>query len=114
MPAAKYDIEIEQGAAFALPLRFVSGTSVPESIAGTEVYGQIRADYDDEEVLAEFSCGVTSAAERRIYAALAAATTATIPRGAYRYDIFCQFDGLEPIRLLTGKATVKPRVTRTA
>lgn len=114
MPAAKYDITIEQGAAFALPLRFVSGAAVPESIAGTEVFGQIRADYDDEDVLAEFSCGVTNAVERRIYAALAAATTATIPRGAYRYDIFCQFDGLEPIRLLTGKATVKPRVTRAA
>lgn len=114
MPAAKYDIEIEQGAAFAMPLRFVSGDAVPESIAGAEVYGQIRTDYDDEEVLAEFVCGVTSAVERRIYAVLPSNITATLPRGSHRYDIFCQFDGLEPIRLLTGKATVKPRVTRQA
>ena len=114
MPAAKHDITIEQGAAFAMPLRFVSGASVPESIAGAEVYGQIRADYDDDEVLAEFSCGITSASERRIYAVLTSTVTASIPRGTHRYDIFCQFDGLEPIRLLTGKATVKPRVTRQA
>ena len=106
MLAAKYDIQIEPGAGFYRAMRFVSGDAIPATLLGAEVYGQVLLDYDDVTV-ADFSCGILSAADRTFYFSLPGTVTAAIPWGTYRYNLYCQFSDMEPIRLLYGKATRK-------
>ena len=106
MLAAKYDIRIEPGAGFYRALRFVSGDAIPATILGAEIYGQVLLDYDDVAV-ADFSCGILDASARTFYFSLPASVTATIPWGTYRYNLYCRFSDMEPIRLLYGKVTRK-------
>ena len=106
MLAAKYDIQIEPGAGFYRAMRFVSGDAIPASIIGAEIYGQVLLDYDDVAV-ADFTCSVLDATASTFYFSLPGTVTAAIPWGTYRYNLYCQFSDMEPIRLLYGKATRK-------
>lgn len=113
MTAANHNITIEQGAGFAKVLRFVSGDTIPETIEGATVYGQMRTAYDSSTAIASFVCGVVSSVDRTISFGLPATATALIPKGSYVYDLFCRFSTGEPIRLIKGKARVEPRATVT-
>lgn len=128
MPAARYDITVEQGATFELPLSLQSESSsvdptlVPMDLSGYTGRAQIRELYHATNVLTdllvEFSSYSgsgelvgTSASSGSIMLSLTAAQTARIPAVRAVWDLKIYLGATE-IRVLEGDAWIRPSVTR--
>jgi hypothetical protein len=125
MPAANYNITIEQGASFSRTLTLKDSSGIPINLTGWTIRGQIRASQNASSALATFTGTVanqgTNPGEATI--SLTPTQTAAIPQNPdattaqaktinYLYDI----EGLRPdtsvVRLLQGKVTLSPEITK--
>jgi hypothetical protein len=125
MSAGRYDIVLEQGATFDLPLRY------EDSVGGVDLSSysarmQVR-EAPASELLVEFNSDLTSngfillsgAAEDREDGAngnlrvfMSAANSTALPRFSGRYDLELSDSTGYVIRLLEGQFRVEPEITR--
>jgi hypothetical protein len=125
MSAGRYDIILEQGATFDLPLRY------EDSVGGVDLSSysarmQVR-EAPASALLVEFNSALsangfifmTGAAEDREDGAngnlrvfMSAANSAALPRFSGRYDLELSDSSGYVIRLLEGQFRVEPEITR--
>ncbi len=130
--AAKYDIKIEQGTTFVLPLKFSDSDGVGIDQTGNTFTGQIRERYNSTTILATFVCTlknqITNAGE--VDCVISAADSASIPALApddasdcskkpparrlsyFEYDIERTNADLTKDRILEGIVAMSPEVTK--
>lgn len=125
MSAGRYDIELEQGATFDLPLRYEDSDGGVD-LSSYSARMQVR-ESPASDLLVEFNSDLSSngfifmsgAAEDREDSAngnlrvyMTAANSTVLPRFAGRYDLELVDSSGYVIRLLEGQFKVKPEVTR--
>lgn len=111
--AAKHNLTIDQGSTFKRALTIKSGdTGAAIDITGSTISGQIRESVDSETIIAEFTGTVTTPVSGQCEVSLTATQTTAIPSGTYVYDIEWEDVNGNVTRLIEGKATVTPEVTR--
>lgn len=112
MPAATYNLTIEQGADFAIQLTLSEDGSA-KNLTGYSARAQLRQKKTDASPAATFACTVTDAAAGKIKMALGNSTTTDLTAGIYVYDLelFTANDD-SVTRLLEGQATVVAEVTK--
>jgi hypothetical protein len=126
MSAGRYDIILEQGATFDLPLHYRDPAGVPIDLSGYSARMQVR-ESAESTVLVEFNSSLTAngaillngAAEDRedgangnIRIFMSAANSAALPRFSGRYDLELADSSSYTIRLLEGQFRVEPEITR--
>lgn len=112
MAAGKYNIEIEQGADFKLPLT-IKDNGVVRDLTGWSARAQIRQRPSDVSPLASFTCSIPVPADGTILMELGNAETKLLSPGTYYYDleIYTSADA-QVQRILKGKALVDPEITQ--
>ena len=125
MSAGRYDIVLEQGATFDLPLRYEDSAGGVD-LSGYSARMQVR-EAPASPLLVEFNSELTAngaiflsgAAEDREDGAngnlrvfMSAANSAALPRFAGRYDLEIEDSSGYVIRLLEGQFRVEPEITR--
>lgn len=110
--AGKYNFSIDQGTTLSKPIAIQSAPGVALGITGYTFRGQMREDYDSATVVAAFVITIVNAATGTIQVSLADTITAAIPAGIYLYDIEYVDTSGSVTRLLEGKITIRPEVTR--
>jgi hypothetical protein len=126
MSAGRYDIVLEQGATFDLPLRYLDNAGTPVNLSSYSARMQVR-EAPDSVLLVEFNSALTAngaifmngAAEDRsdgangnIRVFMSAANSAALPRFSGRYDLELVDSSSYTIRLLEGQFRVEPEITR--
>ncbi len=118
--AGRYDITIEQGATFSLPLSLKNSDNTAFNLTGYTGRGQIRKYHRSTTIVASFTVTISvtptdgtltvtmTAAET---AALACGETIIEDKSKYVYDIEI-VAGAVVKRILDGYAYVSPEVTR--
>lgn len=112
MPAATYNLTIEQGADFAIQLTLSEDGSAKE-LAGYSARAQMRLKKTDVSPAASFTCTVTSPSEGKVKMSLTNAITTALSPGIYYYDLELYTANDDNVtRLLQGQATVIAEVTK--
>ncbi len=126
MAAGRYDITLEQGATFDLPLRYRAPSGTPVDLTGYSAKMQVR-EAPASAVFVEFNSALTAngfiwltgSAENREDGAngnlrifMTAANSAALPRFAGRYDLELRDSAGYVTRLLEGQFRVEPEITR--
>lgn len=117
MAASKFNIKIEQGATFALPITWKAGEpAVAVNLTGCTARMQIRKKLEDPVVLIALTTendGITLGGVTGVITLqLSAVATAAIPWVAGVYDLEIVFAGGVVRRLLSGNVTVSKEITR--
>jgi hypothetical protein len=124
MSAAVYDIIIEQGATFNRTLTLKDSTGAAIDITGWVMRSMIRSNQSSSTPIIQFTCAILNQITYPGMAtfSLTAAQTASIqtPRvstielqnGVFRYDVEIQRPDGFVIRLLQGKVSVVPEITK--
>ncbi|CAB4130887.1 hypothetical protein UFOVP121_42 [uncultured Caudovirales phage] len=116
MPAAIYDITIEQGATFTLSLVWKDSAGTPIDLTGWQARMQVRPAYHSDVVFLSLSSpsgGITlGGTAGTIEVVGSAAATAAIDGRKAVYDIELVAPGGAVTRLLQGAAVISPEVTR--
>lgn len=126
MSAGRYDITLEQGATFDIPLRYKTPGGVAVDLTGYSARMQVR-EAPASPVLVEFNSTLTAngfilmsgASEDREDGAngnlrlfMTAANTAALARFRGRYDLELHDSTGYVTRLLEGQFAVEPEITR--
>lgn len=126
MAAGRYDITLEQGATFDLPLRYRTPSGTPVDLTGYTARMQVR-EAPASSVFVEFNSSLTSngfilitgSAENREDGAngnlrvfMTAANSAALARFAGRYDLELRDASGYVTRLIEGQFRVEPEITR--
>ncbi len=116
MPAAPYDIFIEQGTTWSLPLVWKDETGALKNLTGYTARMQIRATAASGTTLADLTDAngkiTLGGAAGTITLTLTPTDTSAIPPGTYVYDLELVAGGGVVTRLLKGGVTVDAEVTR--
>lgn len=118
MAASKHNITILQGATFDMSAVWADAAGAPEDLTDVLARMQVRKTHRSEEVLLSLDSdaigGITLDVPTGTISVVASATqTAALPgrlRGVY--DLELEFPGGRVVRLLQGRVTVDPEVTR--
>jgi hypothetical protein len=122
--AGTYNITIEQGATFYMPVTIKDSTLTPFDLTGWLARGQIRKRRRSSTIVASFSFTITTPANGEIIINMPAATTALISAGETEADerskYVWDFEIYRPLsptteevkRILEGAVFVSPEVTR--
>lgn len=119
--AGRYDIIIEQGATFVLPMTIKDWSCQPFNLTGWFGRGQVRKTHRSTTIVAHFAVTIVDALNGCLEAVLTDEQTRDIPTGEttteqrskYVYDIEIEKASTGEVkRLLEGYAYVSPEVTR--
>lgn len=116
MPAAKYDLEIDQGSSFALAIT-VSEGGLPRNLTNYNARASMRPTINspDTDVI-NFSFNLTNKSNGVIVMELAHTASTAMTPGTYVYDleIYQGNEGQETevTRLMQGKVKLSAEVTR--
>lgn len=112
--SGRYDITIEQGATWSRTVRYETDAGAAIDLTGYTARMQVRTDYAATSTLASITSasGISiTAATGTLTLTLTAAQTEAMPAGRHVYDLEL-VTGATVVRLLEGRATVTPEVTR--
>jgi len=109
MPAATYNITIEQGVDWQRTVFMTTASGTAIDVAGRTFSAQIR-QFPSGTVATAFTVTVPSAANGEVLISLPAAATLAVPTAGGKYDLL-QNDSGTYTRLLEGAVTLKPRIT---
>ena len=84
---SRTDFDLVRGDTFKKRLTFQDANEDPIDVSGYTFAGQVRADPDDEEALADFTFDTTDAADGIVDAIIAPEDTADFPFPYVHYDI---------------------------
>lgn len=115
MPAAKYDLLIEQGATFIQEFVWKNSDGTPVDITGSSARMKIRKFKTDEVLvsLTSPSGGITlDAPNGRITITISATDTSLLPVCEARYDLEIENQSAFVTRLLQGDVSISAEVTR--
>ena len=116
MTAGKYDIVIEQGADFSYNVTWNDQTGAPVNLTGYSAAMMVRNSYNDASpILSLTSAGgqITLGGAAGTIAISASNTlTAALPASNGFYDLELTSAGGTITRLMQGKVTITPQVTK--
>lgn len=110
MPAANYNIIVDQHADFARTFQIKSAGSVVD-LTGYTFEASMREKIQSATAY-DFDVIVQDAAQGLITMRMTDVLTGTVPAGSYVYDLVMIKDNGDRVRLLQGKADVSGGVTR--
>lgn len=126
MSAGRYDIILEQGSTFDLPLRYQDSTGNPIDLTGYSASMQVR-EAPASSLLVEFNSNLTAngfvflsgtsearedGANGNLRVYMTAANTAALPQFRGRYDLELADSTGYVIRLLEGQFIIEAEITR--
>lgn len=117
MAAGIYNITIEQGADFSLPLTWRDGTNTVVDVTGYSARMQIRESYDSEDYIVSLTSSVNGGITLggiagTILVEIPAAVTAIMSQSAAVYDLEMVSSTGAVTRLVQGNVYVSREVTR--
>lgn len=118
MPAATYNILIEQGSVFNFDLVYKDDEGTPINLTGYKARMQVRRRYSSDEALISLSSDAGSitlgGALGTIHAEASAQVTKNldIKQGVYDLELIPPAGEADAFRLVRGAVTVTPEVTR--
>lgn len=124
MAAAEYNITIEQGATFTRTLTLKDGNGAGIDLTGYQFRGYVKESQSATSTLAifQFTLANQTTSPGVVTAVLPYSDTAALPvpestkaalkNAVYLYDIEAQTPAGDVLRLLQGKATVVPEITK--
>jgi hypothetical protein len=115
MAAGKYDIIIEKGSTWGLPIIVQDQNKQPIDLTGYYAQGSVRKGYKDVDVIVSFAQSGTLDSSGSFSMTLSASQTAALPVTPAIYDIQLfqpTSSGGYNFRLLEGSVLIKPAVTR--
>lgn len=119
--AGKYDITIEQGATFCLPITVYYSDNTAYNLTSWTPRGQVRRTRRSTTIVASFTCTKTDPTNGKFEISMIDDVTGAIPcgesvtdsRSKYVYDVEMENTGTGEVkRLLEGSCYVSPEVTR--
>ena len=126
MAAGRYDITLEQGATFDLPLRYRTPSGTAVNLTGYTARMQVR-ETPTTAVVVEFNSTLTSngfilltgssanredGANGNLRVFMTAANTALLPRFTGRYDLELADTSGYVTRLIEGQFRIEPEITK--
>ena len=111
MAAGTYNFTIEQGATFTRLLTLKENASVM-NLTGYSAASQMRQSHDTSTVAGTISSSISNASGGQITLSMTASSTGAIEEGIYVYDIEITAASGAVTRILQGRITVTPQVTR--
>jgi hypothetical protein len=116
MAAGTYNITIEQGATFTLGVRYLDSDEDPIDLDGYSARMQIRPYAESDDVIVTIDTGsnggITIESDWQIDIEIDADTTETFNEYCGVYDLEIESANGVVTRLLQGKVTISPEVTR--
>lgn len=109
MSAAKHNLIIDQGSDFNMKMTFRQN-EVGMDLTGFNIRAQIRKTKLSSTVTASFNTYIVDAVNGVFMISLPASTSTNIVAGIYVYDV--EIYGNSVTRVLEGKVTITPEVTR--
>ena len=110
MPAANYDIEIEQGADWTRDLFLTTATQGAIDLSSRTFSAQIR-QFPSGTVATAIACSVVSAAGGQVRLSVTSAASLLVPTAGAKYDLFMVTSAGVSTKLLAGSVTLTPRIT---
>ena len=112
MAAGTYNFTLEQGSTFSRQITVQEdGTAL--NLTGYTARMQMRSTHDSSTIALTYTSTIASPASNGIVNLSATATqSAAIEEGIYVYDLEIESSGGVVTRLMEGKVTVTPEVTR--
>ena len=110
MPAATYNIAIEQGADWSRDLFLTTATQGAINVSGRTFKAEIR-QYPSGTVATAIACTVVSAAGGQVRMSVTSAASLVVPTAGAKYDLFMVTSAGVSTRLLAGSVSVHPRIT---
>mgnify|MGYP001459342128 CR=1 FL=1 len=111
MSAGTYNFIIDQGATFTRQLT-VKDDGSAMNLTGYSVASKMRSTHDSSTVVGTFTCTISNATGGVITMSMNNSTTAAIEEGIYVYDLEMTSGSGSVTRLMEGRITVNPEVTR--
>jgi|TARA_R110000851_G_scaffold301760_1_gene458437 hypothetical protein len=111
MAAGTYNFTIEQGATFTRLLTLKENASVM-NLAGYSAASQMRSTHDSSTVVGTISANITNASAGQLTLSMTASATGGIEEGIYVYDVEITASSGAVNRILQGRVTLTPQVTR--
>tara|TARA_Y100000816_G_C26026610_1_gene537241 strand:+ start:631 stop:966 length:336 start_codon:yes stop_codon:yes gene_type:complete len=109
--AAVSNLFIDKDADFSTTISLTDSNGNVLSLSGYSALAQIRKTYDSSTVAATFSVAIT-AATGQITLTLTDVQTGSLSQGRYVYDVVITDSSGDKTRVLEGRATVTPSVSR--
>lgn len=117
MPAAAHNFTIERGATWEQVLEYLNADNTPFDLTGATAKMQLRAAAGkplQAELSTENGRIVLTPAAGLIALKLTAAQTEEISPGAWAYDLELYLSSGTVVRLIEGRATIRPQITADA
>ena len=111
MAAGKYDFTLEQGTTFSREIT-VQDSASAMNLTGYTPRMQMRSTHDSSTIALTFTASVSNAAQGKIQLSATDTLTAAVEEGMYVYDLEIESSSSGVTRLMEGKITVTPEVTR--
>jgi hypothetical protein len=113
--AGEYDITIEQGSGFSLPLTYEAPEGSPVDFTGSTARLHVREKYSSSDRLIELTTangGIELGDDGSIQLSISAADTAELAFSRGVYDLEIVPPGGEPYKIIKGNVFLKREVTR--
>ena len=111
MAAGKYNFTLEQGATFSREIT-VQDSGSAMNLTGYTPRMQMRSTHDSSTIALTFTATILNAAQGKISLSATDTLTSAVEEGIYVYDLEIESSGGTVTRLMEGKVTVTPEVTR--
>tara|TARA_Y100000592_G_C5475157_1_gene321858 strand:- start:46 stop:381 length:336 start_codon:yes stop_codon:yes gene_type:complete len=111
MSAGIHNFTLEQGTTFQKVITVKQDGSAL-NLSGYQARSQLRTTHDASTKALDFTVQVTEATNGKITISATASDTAGVEEGIYVYDLEIESSGGVVTRLIEGKVTVTPEVTR--